>query len=65
MTLIVHASASFAYLVQTEERIKDGLTNEKIEDYQTHFEQSSSGMGSSTKKISPTEGMKGLRNKFI
>lgn len=48
--LIGHAGASFANLVQTGERIEDGLKTGKIKDYQTLFEQSSHGIGGSMKK---------------
>lgn len=48
--LIGHAGASFANLVQTGERIEDGLKTEKIKDYQTLFEQSPRGTGGSIKK---------------
>lgn len=48
--LIAHASAQFVNLVQTRKCIEDCLKTEKIKDYPTPFEQSSSGIGGSTKK---------------
>lgn len=49
--LIGHVGVSFAYLVQTGERIEDGLKTGKIKDYQTLFEQPLRGIRGSIKKI--------------
>lgn len=50
-----HASASFANLVQTKERIKDGMKTRKIKEYQILFEQASSSSRGSTKKGFPSK----------
>lgn len=52
--LIGHVGALFVNLVQTGERIEDGLKTGKIKDYEILFDQSPIGEGSSMKRVSPT-----------
>lgn len=53
--LIGHASASFANLVQTGERIEDGLKTGKIKDYETLFDHSPNGAGNFVKRSFPNK----------
>lgn len=64
-SIYVHAYASFANLVQTEDWIKDGVKIRKIKDYQTRFEQSLHGTGGSTKKIFYTPRIEKAKKRFI
>lgn len=63
--LIGHASASSANLVQTGERIEDGLKTEKIKDYQMLFKQSHNGKACSMKNIFPYKELIKVKKRFI
>lgn len=61
---IGQVGASFVNLVQTEERIQDGLKAEKFKDYQKLFEQSSNNREDQPIGLSPIRGMIKMRRKF-
>lgn len=48
--ILVHTSSSLADLVQTKERIEDGLKISELKYYQAFFEQTSSGNDRSSKR---------------